>query len=92
LRKGERRQAHGDPRNLLITTLAVWAAMTVLSYEWPEARFTPVVAAPDPDVTCAPSKLDVRVIACSDGRSLRFDWEALRAFLEQPRLRFLAER
>jgi hypothetical protein len=34
----------------------------------------------------------VRVIACSDGRSLRFDWEALRAFLEQPRLRFLAER
>jgi hypothetical protein len=80
------------PRTLLITTLAVWAAMTVLSYEWPQARSTPLVAAPDPDVTCAPSKLDLRVIAYSDGRSFRFDWEALRAILEQPRLHLLAER
>jgi hypothetical protein len=80
------------PRTLLITTLAVWVVMLALSYEWPSAPSTPVVAAPDPDVTCAPSQLDVRVIACSDGRSFRFDWEALRAFLEQPRLHLLAER
>jgi hypothetical protein len=73
-------------------TLAVWVVMLVLSYEWPSAPFAPLVAAPDPDVTCVPSKLDLRVIMCSDGRSLRFDWKALREFLEQPRLHFLAER
>jgi hypothetical protein len=80
------------PRTLLITTLAVCAAMVVLSYEWPEARFTPAVAAPDPNVTCVPSKLDLRIIMCSDGRTLRFDWNALLEILEQPRLQFLAER
>jgi hypothetical protein len=79
-------------RNLLITTLGVSTAMVVLSYEWPEAPFTPVVAAPDPDVTCVPSKLDLRIIKCSDGRSLRFDWNALMEILAQPRLHFLAER
>jgi len=79
-------------RTLLIVILGAVTAMAVLSYEWPEAPVMPVAAAPDPDVTCAPSKLDVRVIACSDGRSLRFDWEALRAFLEQPRLPLLAGR
>jgi hypothetical protein len=79
-------------RTLLIVILGAGTAMAVLSYEWPSAPFAPVAAAPDPDVTCVPSKLDMRVIACSDGRSFRFDWEALRAFLEQPRLHFLAER
>ena len=77
---------------MLITTLAVWVVMLALSNEWPEARSTPLVAAPDPDVTCVPSKLDLRIIKCSDGRSLRFDWNALLEILEQPRLRFLAER
>jgi hypothetical protein len=38
------------------------------------------------------SKLDLRVIMCSDGRAFRFDWEALRGILEQPRLHLLAER
>jgi hypothetical protein len=52
----------------------------------------PVVAAPDPDVTCVPSELDVRVIACSDGRALRFDGKTLREILEQPRVHLLAER
>jgi len=79
-------------RTLLIVILGAGTAMTVLSYEWPQAPSTPLVAAPDPDVTCAPSKLDARVIACSDGRSLRFDWKALLEILEQPRLHFLAER
>ena len=80
------------PRTLLITTLAVWVVMLALSYEWPSAPSTPVVAAPDPDVTCVPSRLDLRIIKCSDGRSLRFDWNALMEILEQPRLHFLAER
>jgi hypothetical protein len=79
-------------RTLLIVILGAGTAMAVLSYQWPSAPSTPVVAAPDPDITCAPSELDVRMIACSDGRSFRFDWEALRAFLEQPRLHLLAER
>ena len=79
-------------RTLLIATLAVWTAMVALSYEWPPAPFAPVVAAPDPDVTCVPSKLDLRIIRCSDGRSLRFDWNALLEILEQPRLHFLTER
>ena len=80
------------PRTLLIATLGIWTAMTVLSYDWPSGPFTPLVAAPDPDVTCVPSKLDLRIIRCSDGRSLRFDWHALLEILEQPRLHLLAER
>jgi hypothetical protein len=79
-------------RTLLIVTLGAGTAMAVLSYEPPPAPTTPVVAAPDRDITCAPSKLDLRIIRCSDGRSLRFDWNALRAILEQPRLHLLAER
>ena len=79
-------------RNLLITTLGVSTAMVVLSYEWPEAWSAPLVAAPDPNVTCVPSKLDLRIIRCSDGRALRFDWNALMEILAQPRLHFLAER
>jgi hypothetical protein len=63
-----------------------------LSYEWPSKPFTPLVAAPDPDVTCVPSKLDLRIIKCSDGRSLRFDWNALMEILAQPRFHLLAER
>jgi hypothetical protein len=76
-------------RTLLIIILGAGTAMAALSYQWPRARSTRLMAAPDPDVTCAPSKLNVRLIACSDGRSFRFDWEALRAFLEQPRLHLL---
>ena len=79
-------------KTLLITTLAVWTAMVALSYEAPPARIAPAVAAPDPDVTCVPSKLDLRIIRCSDGRTLRFDWNALLEILEQPRLHFLTER
>jgi hypothetical protein len=79
-------------RTLLIVILGAGTAMAVLSHEWPSAPSTPVVAAPDPDVTCVPSKLDLRIIRCSDGQSLRFDWNALRAILEQPRLHLLAER
>ena len=79
-------------RTLLIIILGAVTAMVALSYEWPTARFAPLVAAPDPNVTCVPSKLDLRSIMCSDGRSLRFDWNALLEILEQPRLRFLAER
>ena len=56
------------------------------------ARIAPALAAPEPDVTCIPSKLDPRIIQCSDGRSLRFDWNALLEILEQPRLHFLTER
>ena len=80
------------PRNILIASLAGWAAMMVLSYDWPSEPFKPLVAAPEPDITCVPSKLDLRIIQCSDGRSLRFDWNALREILEQPRLHFLEER
>jgi hypothetical protein len=80
------------PRTLLITTLAVWAAMTVLSYEWPSAPSTPVMAAPDRTSPALSPSLDVRVIMCSDGRSLRSDWKALREILEQPRLQLLAKR
>jgi hypothetical protein len=68
------------------------AELVYLSYVAPRRPSTPVVAAPDPNVTCAPSKLDLRVITCSDGRAFRFDWEALRAFLAQPRLHLLAGR
>ena len=82
----------GTFRTVLITTLCVGTAKMVLSDERPSAPVTPVVAAPDPDVTCVPSKLDLRIIRCSDGRTLRFDWNALLEILEQPRLHFLAER
>jgi hypothetical protein len=79
-------------RTFLIVILGAGTAMAALFYQWPSAPSTPVVAAPDPDVTCVPSKLDVRVIMCSDGQSLRFDWNALREILEQPGLHLLAER
>ena len=79
-------------RTVLITTLGVGTAMLALTYERLSEPVRPVVAAPDPDITCVPSKLDLRIIRCSDGRSLRFDWNALLEILEQPRLHFLAER
>lgn len=81
---------------VLIGTL--WVGLAVLSIVPPPTPpVAPSMAAPSaigPELpgTCTFTGLFPSVALCSDGRIFRFDWDAVRDFLEPPRVRFLAGR
>jgi hypothetical protein len=71
---------------------ALYVGVVVLSIVPPPPPSGAPSVAPGSPVTCALSELFPSIVMCSDGRFFRFDWEALRDLLEQPRVRHLAGR